>query len=476
MSRTVNIIKIGITYTAILLARFGIIDEERGIRTADLAWPRVVTGLARQSKQVIDLAMIGTALGPAAIAGMGFALPYWSIAMGIGFSFANGSMTFLTQRFGADDLGGVDTAMKQAIWIEIIVSLVLTVFYLGFAEQLIFLLGASPEAAAYGAIYLQVTALGLVFEMTTKVASRALISANDAWTPMVIRVAGAAGNIILNALLIFGLGLGVFGAALGTLIATMAVNITFTTGLFMGRLPGVGTFPVELSATPPYFDFDLIKQMIEVGTPLVAKRIVSRSSQFIMLPIVAQFGTLIVAAYAVARRVRSLMNTPGWGFGTAARSIVGQELGDNDEPEAMAYGWDILRFATVVYLMMAIISFFFAGQIAPLFTDEPETIEATVPFIRVMALSLLGLGIDSAASGILSAGGDTRWPLYARLSGLYLFMVPIAYLGVVTPLGVFALYLALTAETVVPAVITYYRFQTGKWKVISRRYRSSSTD
>jgi len=77
---------------------------------------------------------------------------------------------------------------------------------------------------------------------------------------------------------------------------------------------------------------------------------------------------------------------------------------------------------------------------------------------------------------VISAGGDTRWPLYGRLVGLYGLMIPIAALGLLTPIGVPALYVAITAETVVPALITVHRFRTGKWKLVSRRYRGVAGD
>ena len=125
---------------------------------------------------------------------------------------------------------------------------------------------------------------------------------------------------------------------------------------------------------------------------------------------------------------------------------------------------------------MSVLMLVFAGRIAPLFTTDPQTVAAAVPFIAVMAVSLVALGIDEAASGVIGGAGDTRWPMYARLVGLYLFMLPIAALGLVTPLGIVALYVAVTAETVVPAVVTLYRFRSGSWKAVSQRYRAATSD
>jgi Na+-driven multidrug efflux pump len=74
----------------------------------------------------------------------------------------------------------------------------------------------------------------------------------------------------------------------------------------------------------------------------------------------------------------------------------------------------------------------------------------------------------------LLGAGDTRWPFVASLLGRYAFALPAAALGLVTPLGVGGLYLALFLETSVPGGINYWLFHSGRWKAVSRRYRPSS--
>ncbi|ELY67691.1 MATE efflux family protein [Natronobacterium gregoryi SP2] len=101
-------------------------------------------------------------------------------------------------------------------------------------------------------------------------------------------------------------------------------------------------------------------------------------------------------------------------------------------------------------------------------------------------------GVATGASGALKASGDTKWPFYSQLLGMFGLAIPFAYLGAagltlpsatvpvlevtvpgvsIAPIGLLGLYLAFLAETLVPAVINYYRFWTGRWKEISRGYR-----
>jgi Na+-driven multidrug efflux pump len=182
------------------------------------------------------------------------------------------------------------------------------------------------------------------------------------------------------------------------------------------------------------------------------------------LAIVDLFGTTVVAAFVVTQRVRGLMNTPGWGFGLASSSLVGQELGTGDEARAEAYGREIIRFA-VVFLLAEPIAVAFIGDA----TDPAIPIAVTLMYAACVGIVFRGL--SRAATGPLRASGDTRWPFYAQLLGMYAFAIPLAYVGAVTPLGLAGLVLAILAEMVVPAAVNYYRFASGEWKVVSRDYR-----
>jgi Na+-driven multidrug efflux pump len=209
---------------------------------------------------------------------------------------------------------------------------------------------------------------------------------------------------------------------------------------------------------------------------MIGKNLAWRLGEFPLLAIVDIFGTAVAAAFVIALRVRDLMNTPGWGFGLASSSLVGQELGIGDEGNAEAYGRDIIRFAVVVYLISAGLVFVFAEPIALAFVGDPSApaLPITVTLIHATCIGIVFRGLSRTASGPLRASGDTRWPFYGQVLG-YAIAIPVAYLGAVTPLGLTGLGLAIIIEMVTPAIVNYYRFTTGKWKVISRSYRPATS-
>ena len=459
-----------------LVARAGLIDRSRVERATDLSWPRIVTGLARMSRTTADVAMVGIAVGPAAIAGVGYARPFWGVAFALGGGIAGGTISLVSQRYGAEAYGELTLAVKASTLLVVLVTLPVTAVYLLVPGFLVDLIGSGETAVGYGADYLAVAALGVPFAALNLVGSRTLVGADDAWTPMVLRGGGAAMNIGINAVLIFGFEMGVVGAALGTVVSNVLVAGLFAVGLVRGGLPLVGEFPVRIPLSGPHLERDLLSDLVEVATPLVGTNLARNGGQFPKLYIVGLFGPNVVAAYVVAMRVRALMGTPNWGFSMASSSLVGQALGEDDEHEAGEWASDIFWFSLGVFAVIAAGVFVFARPVGRVFVDDPVILPTVTTFIRVACAAVMFSGVYGGATGPLRASGDTHWPLYANLAGLYLCTIPVAYLGVAFPVvGITALYAAVFVEKAVPAAIVCHRYRTDTWKVVSRGYRPGAS-
>ncbi len=457
-----------------LLAHLSLIDRPRARRISDLAWPRIVTGLARMSKATADVAMVGLALGPAAIAGVGYGVPYWTMTFMLGGGIAGGTISLVSQRYGAGRYDDIDRAVKVSVGAALLVTIPLVVVFWTLPEPLIRLIGTGEEAIAYGTRYLRVASLAMPFAALNLIGSRTLIGADDAWTPMIVRAGGAVVNVGVNAVLIFVFNLGVVGAALGTVIGSIGGVFIFGWGFAKGQLPFIGALPVQVDWSAPYWDPADVRHLARISTPLALRKVAQNGGQFPLLAIVGLFGPNMVAAFVVALRVRALMNTPGWGFSLASSSLVGQSLGAGHEPEADGYAHDALRFTVATYALVGLGVFLVAGPISALFVAEAAVQATTTALIRAACVSVLLWGLMNGAMGPLRASGDTTWPFYGQIAGLLGFALPLAYLGATTSLGIWGLYGTLFAETAVPAAVIYYRFRTEQWKLISRARRKAT--
>ena len=472
MSRVPNPFRLLILSIGFALARAGLIDRERVVRTTDLAWPRIVTGIARMSKNAVDVAFVGVAVGTSAVAGVGFAGPFWGLAFAIGGGVAGGTIALVSQRYGAEAFAELGDAVRSSALLVVAISIPVTVVFWTFSHELISVISGNERAIELGAAYLRIVGIGVPFAGLNLVGSRVLVGCDDAYTAMQVRAGGAVANVFLSAWFIFWLGLGVEGAAWGTVLSNLAVTAAFVVGLTWGRLPGAGAFPVSIDPFGSYVNPGMLRDIVEIGLPVGLRNLVWTVAEFPMLAVVDVFGENTVAAFVIARRIYGIMNTPGWGFGLASSSLVGQELGTNDPAEAEAYARDIIRFSVATYVVSALLIAAFATEIVVLFADSPASPEVpiAVDLVYAACIAVVFQGVSGGAAGPLDAAGDTNIPFVSQFVGMFLVALPLAYVGATTALGLWGLYLAFLAETTIPAAINYWRFRSGKWKGISEAY------
>lgn len=456
------------------LASRNLIDGERGQRLADLTWPRFVTMLARFSLRISDISMVGLAVGSSAIVGLGFAVVYWQVAFAFGLGLAGGTIGCVAQRYGANQHDEVGLVVKESVILGLGLTLPFVAAYWLGASELIGVFTDDALTIRHGSTYLRASAIALLFVTFNVIASRALAGADNTWIPMTIRATGAVVNIGLNAVLIFGLGLGVFGAALGSVIAEALVSLCFGLGFVRGGLPVVGSFPIRVSVDGPHIDRALIRRLTTVSAPLVGQRLGQVLVRFPVLGLLATIGPTVVASFEVARRVRNLLNAFGAGFSMSVSSLVGQALGRASESQAIGYGRDALVYSVVVYLTSATLVFLLAPDVARLFSRDSATVAATTPFVRIASVSFVGLGVFRTFEGILKGTGQNRWTMYGRLFGLYFVLLPLTYVGASTSFGMLAVFVAVVAETWSAALVTGYRV-LGDWARASRPRRSAAS-
>jgi len=459
-----------------VLDRVGIISTERFDSTMSLAWPRIVTGFAIMSKQTVDLAFVGIAVGTAGTAGLAFALAYWQVVVLFGLGLAGGTISLVSQNYGSGETGRASLVIKQSVLLAVAFAVPIMLAFVLFAGPLIGLLGADATSIRQGERYLVFVAPAVLFELFNLIASRTYTGVGDTFTEMVARAGGAILNVVLSGLFIFGAGMGIVGAALGTTLATGFVTLVLGWGMLGRTYGGLGMepSPVPVTRSGSWLDAGLARQLVEISAPEIGRRFAGGLVVFPLLWIAASFGPLIVTAIEVGRRIRYLINGINWGFSLASSSLVGQHLGTADEEEAGIYGASIIRLTLVTHAVVAALVVAFAAPIAELFVTGSTEVAQTTTFVIVGAVSAIGQGLDGGATGALVGAGDTRWPFVATLFGRYVLALPAAALGLVTPLGIGGLYLALLLETYAPGGINYWRFWTGRWKSVSRRYRPSS--
>lgn len=461
------------------LARAGLVDRDQAEEAFDLAIPVMVTGGLRVLLRIADFLMVGIALGDAAIAGLELGFQYYFVGFGLSLAVSSGTISVVSRLQGADEPARANLAVKQSLWLALLVSLPLTVGAWLYAAPLVDVLTDDPATVRYGATYLSIVMLSMAPRFWSMVAARALAGSADTRTPMYVRLVTLPTNVVLNAVLVFGVGpapaLGVAGAAIGTAVANVVAAAVFFLLLVSGE------YAITLDPGGKQVDIGLITEILRVGLPLSGMRLAQTFARFPFLFILGVLGTPALAAYAIARRVMLLALMPAWGYATASSTLVGQHIGAGEDDLATAYGWQTLRIALATQLLIAAGIVVAARPIAVAFgTDH---VDLTVTFVRVFGVAVAGFSVSRTMRGGLRGAGDTRWPLYATVVGSFFVRLPVAALalpagftvaalGVTLPvgmgLGLPAVYVAIVADFYTKAAVNTGRFWSGRWRAVAR--------
>ncbi len=427
-----------------------------------LAWP-VILALALESLVgLIDTLMVGR-LGATAVAAVGVGAQVLGAASIVLAAVGTGTVALVARAVGAQRAGEAEEVLRQSVLTALGLSLLAIIPVLVWAPPLVRAFGVDESVVALGAPFVRVIMLAVPPEAVLFVIGSALRGSGDTRTPLVVGVLVNVVNVIGNWVLIFGH----FGMpALGVVGSATATALAFTCGAALGLwLLARGRLRLRLPHGPWRIRTDVIRRVLAVGSPTAAEQMLMQLGFFLYLLCASRYGTAAVAAYFIGVRILALSFLPGVGFGLAAATLVGQNLGAGRPSLAERSGWAATRLAIGLMTVGGIVIFAAARPIARAFVDDPAVVDDAVAFIRVLAAAQPLMAIDFTLGGALRGAGDTRFPLWAVVVGFYACRLGGAYvasrwLG----LGLFWVWFALIGDYVARAALKGWRFRSGRWQ------------
>ncbi len=432
-----------------------------------LGLPIVVANLLTWSVGFSDVLMVSR-LGEAALAGLGMANQIYLLVVIFILAVTTGTMALVARYTGSGDPAMASHVLRQSLLLAGAQSVVIGGVGLIATPTLLKLLGATPDVAAAGGLYLRILFAGVAAPVLDFTLASTFRGAGDSVTPLRITGYVVVLNIVGNVLLIFGPGpfpaLGIAGAALST-VAARAI------GAWLGwrRLrSGSGGWNFRAGSWRP--DFDVMRRVLRIGVPSALDGVLRAGSGVAFLGIIARTaaGPSAVAAHTVGLQLESFARMPSFGISVAATSLVGQRLGAGDPAGASRAGWTAAGVGVALLVVLGAVLYIAARPVASLFSNQPQTVALAVRYLRILALAQPVFLLAVVMAGALRGGGDTRFPMWVSLFSGWIFLLPTAYgLAVLLGLGPAAAWTAQAVNYAISAVLVTLRFRSGRWRTMT---------
>jgi len=437
-----------------------------------IAWPTLLANIIAGMQGIVDHVLVGNLRGFEANAAIGVSWQIFLVVIVFISSLFTG-MSVLVSRFaGAGDSATVDRVVYQAFLTAIGLSLgILAPVGYVVSPWLLDLVNATPAVQAQALPYLRIlfgfSSGMMIFFMLTG----ALRSAGDARTPMILGIAMTVLNLLLNIVLIRGLGpipsFGTRGSAMGTcisggLVATYALWRLWAGGWVVAFPRGRGLGP----------DWTIIRELFRFGLPTGIQGIAMNIGGVLMLSFIGSLAQSAAAQAAFAVSYGELFSLITWtsvGLMGAAAAVAGQNLGAGHPDRADQAVRIAARYGLTVAAFVGLFFLFFPRTLLAIFgMHDPVVVDIGTQLLRVLSLSGLFVTVALAFTGGLQGTGDTKSPLYISMISQILVPLGICFVirqtGTLDPIDI---WLAILAGHVTRCVLSVLRFRQGRWRHIT---------
>ncbi len=364
-------------------------DAPLGRLLIKLSLPGIATTVSQSLYNIVNTIWV-TRIGFEAIAALTIVFPYQILYWAIGGGTGTGLAALVSRRFGEKNPEATNHAAGQIFFLSAFWGLFFILVGVFFHDPILLFMGATPDILDYSRQYFVITAYGAPLAIFAIIVASLMRGSGDTVKPMIIMISSTLINVVLDPLLIFGIGpfpeLGVSGAALGTVISQAFGALL---GLYF-ILAGKTAYHVKLAHLLP--NWSIIKDIYRVGAPSVVTQLVESLAFMIFNKIISSFGSLYIAVVGIVFRISDFAFMPVMGVSNGLLPIVGYNYGAKNYKRL----WQAVKLASVgislLMIALTLVMVIFAPWIVGIFSNDPELTEKTIPAFRIILSSMAVIG------------------------------------------------------------------------------------
>jgi len=428
-----------------------------------LSVPMVLEMMMESIFAVVDIYYVSR-LGADAVATVGITESLITIVYAIGVGLSMATTAMVSRRIGEKDKKGAGRAAFQSILTGLVVSLFIAIPGIIFAKDLLILMGA--EEAIYNSMssYTAIMLGGNAVIMLLFIINAVFRSAGDAAISFRVLLIANGLNLILDPILIFGIGpfpeLGIMGAAIATNIGRgLAVIYQFYL-LFNGNKR------VRLGIDNIRIHFETIRQLVKLSLGGIGQNVIAMSSWIGLVRIISVYGSEALAGYTIAIRIIIFALLPSWGISNAAATLVGQNLGAKQPERAEKSVWFVGKINVILMGILSVILIIFPSFFIRLFIADANVVSSGALSLRIISFGFAFYGLGMVLVQALNGAGDTITPTKINFFCFWMIEIPLAYvLSLQLNVGETGVYYSIVIAESVMTIAALWYFKRGKWKL-----------
>jgi putative MATE family efflux protein len=390
-----------------------------------LSLPGIASTVTASLYNVVDTFWVAR-LGHEAIAALTIVFPYQILFIAVAVGTGIGITSLVSRRFGERNLEATDHIAGQIFFLSLGIGLIFMLAAVLFSERILVSIGATPDILEFADQYLVIISYGAPMIIFALVSGQLIRGSGDAVKPMIIMISASVLNMILDPLMILGIGpfpeMGIRGAAWATVIAQFVGAALALFYLLAHRT----TYKIQAKHLPP--DLSVLKDIYRVGAPSMILELTESFAFVLFNIVVSSFGSVAIAAVGLVIRISDLAFMPIIGVSNGLLPIIGYNFGARlfhrlwKATVIASLGIAaLLAVATVVIEVLA-------PQIIGIFSQEAELMETTVPAIRILLSTLILIGPTIMFITVFQGLSRGVMALILSLVRQFLLFIPLLYL------------------------------------------------
>lgn len=427
--------------------------------------PAVIDLSSQTVAWLIEAILIGN-ISAAALAGVGLALQIVILTFTVVLTFVVGASIIINQYLGAKDTWNANHVLGQALMVGTLLAIILSLVWY-FGGTLIFLAIREDEPAAriYGVQYLKIISYFGPLVIINFMALGIMRMVGDTFITMKINLFTNALHLTLAPIFIFGyLGFPRMEAQGAALAVGIAHSTAFFITLYFLRSRKAALYFSFKEYTTP--NLETFKRLYKLGLPTTIEQLVWAVGQLVLSFYAGLLGIVVLAAHQVFVRVQSVLTMAYQGFGLASMTLVGKNIGADDERRAIKTGWQTGWVALGSAVVVATLLFLLQDFWFSIFTQNQEVVTFGTHAIIVLAIIQLPKAMNIVFTGNLRGGGDLAWLMWLAIISVIVFEIVGSYfVAVVFNFTLIGIWLMQGLDETFRLLLNFWRFQQRNWKI-----------